>query len=198
MKKHFTGFFTVLLTILGISLLSYQISDMLDRSSSKPILERMDSLERRIVTLEQTLDIQSKDLNILSETILDMDPEIVFDRNLFLFKLALIKVESGFDRKAVNGQTGAGGIYQILPSNGFMDESNRLLGYAEFSDSCRFDPARSNLMYEIVNNHHNPNRCIDRSIFLHNPRAGEWYRQRVLREYEFFIKIALQLNSKTK
>jgi hypothetical protein len=34
-------------------------------------------------------------------------------------------------------------------------------------------------MFEIIQNHHNPSKNIDRAIKLHNPGAGDWYDKRI-------------------
>ena len=144
-------------------------------------------LEEKINMLERMIEEQR---TIIS----NMNADSVFNRDWFLFKMALIKVESDFNPDAVNKSSGAGGIFQIMPvyKNGFLREANRLIGYAEFTDSCRFDPYKSNEMFEIVNARYNPNKSIGKAISLHNPTAGNWYRNRVLKEYEFFKQIAKQ------
>lgn len=34
-------------------------------------------------------------------------------------------------------------------------------------------------MFEIYQKHYNPNKDIERAITLHNPTAGDWYKERV-------------------
>jgi hypothetical protein len=115
-----------------------------------------------------------------------------FDIDWFLLKLAIVKVESGFNPGAVNERTKAGGLFQIMPSGGFLCEANRITG-AKYVDSCRFDPKASTEIFEIVNRRHNRERSVEKAIRLHNPTAGEWYTKRVLKEYELLKSIAYQI-----
>ena len=173
-----------------ITMFFFLLVGMLGCLSSISLLKKKTvDLEERIIVLEQNLELQK-------EVIAGMNPDSLFNREWLLFKLALIRVESGFNTDAVNKQSNAGGLFQIMPvdRNGFLREANRLIGYVEFTDSCRFDPERSNDMFEIVNRRYNPEKSIDKAITLHNPRAGIWYRDRVLREYEFLKSISNQLN----
>jgi hypothetical protein len=101
-------------------------------------------------------------------------------------KLAIAKVESNFKTSAINNTSNAGGIFQILPKGGFLCEANRIIKNSVYTDSCRFDITKSNEIFEIVNRHHNPNKCIYKAIKLHNSKAGLWYKDRILKEYDFF------------
>ena len=160
----------------------------------KTFIEKLYLLEENVFVMQERIVVLEQKIEEQKTIISGMSPDSLFNREWLLFKLALIKVESNFDEKAVNKTNGDGGLFQILPvgKSGFLEESNRLLGYVEFTDSCRFDPERSNEMMEIVNGHHNPAKDINVAISLHNPRAGSWYRDRVLKEYEFLKQIASQ------
>jgi len=116
-----------------------------------------------------------------------------FDRDWFLMKLALIKVESNFDSLAINQISKAGGLYQIMPSSGFLQEANRLINRNEYTDICRFSPDKSTEVFEILNQRYNPKKDLGLMCRLHNPSAGEWYKERIMKEYEFFKKISFQL-----
>ena len=112
------------------------------------------------------------------------------DLEWYIFKLALIKVESNFNPEAVNRTSRAGGLFQIMPNGGFLQEANRLIGIDAFTDSCRFDTRNSNQIFEVVNSIRNPERNIEVAIKLHNPRAGEWYRDRIMNNFFFFKELA--------
>jgi len=107
-----------------------------------------------------------------------------------LLKIAICVVESRLNPLAV-GRLGDGGLYQHLPLrlNGHTREANRLQDTIVFTDACRFDPLLSTKIFEIVNRHHNPNRCIERAITLHNSGGGRTYRNAVMREFEILKAI---------
>jgi len=153
---------------------------------------KVDVLDFRIKLYEELVNDLYKTVIEQQEIINNLPTDSLFNRDWFLFKFALAKVESDNNFDAVNITTGAGGWLQIMPAGGFMCEANRILGYIEFTDLCRFDPIRSVEMFEIVNGRHNPNKCIERAIWLHNPTAGNWYRDRVMKEYNFLKQIANQ------
>jgi hypothetical protein len=109
--------------------------------------------------------------------------------------MALIQIESNFNTLAVNHTSNAAGLYQILPAskNGFLKAANRRLGYIEFSNTCRFIPYRSNMIFETVNHYKNPNKDFNKMITLHNPSAGEWYKEKVLKRYNLLKDISASL-----
>ena len=116
------------------------------------------------------------------EALLSVEVSGCIDTDWFLFKLSLAFVESSYNADAVHPRSLAGGLFQILPAGdgGFLCEANRLTN-GMFTDECRFDVGRSNAMFEVVNRRHNPNKCIETAIRLHNPRAGANYRAAILR-----------------
>ena len=143
-------------------------------------------------------DTQIERLMIENDSLRSIHPDTVFietksELDWFITKLALIKVESGFNPNAVNKSSFAGGLFQIMPQNGFLQESNRIVGYDKYTDDSRFDVIESVQIFEIVNKHHNKMKSIEQAIQLHNPTAGEWYKERVLTEYAFFKSISYQL-----
>jgi hypothetical protein len=110
-------------------------------------------------------------------------------------KLAMVMVESEFIYNAVNPTSGAGGFFQHLPlsKNGYVREANILQDSIIFTDMDRFNPFKATKIFEIVNNHYNPKRCIDVAIYRHNPRAGQWYHDRIMRWYRYFEAISFQM-----
>lgn len=91
---------------------------------------------------------------------------------------ALIYVESGGDPYAV-GKTDDAGILQITPI--YVEEVNRILGKNTFTLEDRFNTKRSLEMFDIYQQYYNPDREIEKAIRLHNPGAGSWYKERVLK-----------------
>ena len=108
-----------------------------------------------------------------------------------LIKIAICIVESNMNPKAVNKRHGDGGLYQHLPLslNGHTREANRLQDSIKFTDACRFDPLRATQIFEIVNFKHNPEKCIEKAIRLHNPGGGKAYRNKVMKEFEMLKSI---------
>lgn len=98
-----------------------------------------------------------------------------------IFLDALIYVESS-GRAEVVGSKNDVGILQITPV--YVAEVNRILGEERYGLSDRTDPAKSIEMFTVLQNHHNPTHDIDRAIALHNPGAGAWYRDRILRRMD--------------
>ncbi len=95
--------------------------------------------------------------------------------------LALIEVESNGNENAI-GKTNDVGILQITPI--YVADVNRILGNEIYCLNCRFDRQKSIEMFEIYQSHYNPNKNIERAIRLHNPRAGEKYREKVFNEFK--------------
>ena len=50
--------------------------------------------------------------------------------------------------------------------------------------SCRTDTEKSLEMFEILQGHYNPSKSIDKAIKLHNPRAGQSYREKIMNQME--------------
>ena len=92
---------------------------------------------------------------------------------------ALIHVESSGDSLIVNS-IGATGWLQIMPI--YVKDVNRIIGRDEYTMNCALSGKRSIEMFNIYQDHYNPTRDIYRAIKLHNPRAGEWYKQRVINQ----------------
>lgn len=100
--------------------------------------------------------------------------------------LGLIIVESKGNPRAVSS-AGARGILQLMPV--YVDEANRISRIegldVEYSFDDAFDPQKSVEMFLIVSGRHcgtsDDAETIAKTIRRHNPRAGEWYSQRVYR-----------------
>lgn len=103
--------------------------------------------------------------------------------------LGLIMVESQGRTRAVSS-AGARGILQIMPV--YVDEANRICRIegreTTFTFDDAFDERKSVEMFMIVSERHcgtgDDPETIAKTIRRHNPKAGEWYSQRVFRAME--------------
>lgn len=96
-----------------------------------------------------------------------------------IFLAALIEVESEGKADAV-GKTNDVGILQITPI--YVKDVNRILGEERYTLAERTDIGKSLEMFEIYQKHYNPNKDIDKAIKLHNPKAGQSYRIKIMKE----------------
>lgn len=95
-------------------------------------------------------------------------------------RTAIIAVESEGKLKAVNGN--CVGVLQISPV--YVDQCNKILGYNKYKLRDRYDSLKSIEMFELYQNHFNVYRDESKAIKIHNPKAGNWYRKRVLQELD--------------
>lgn len=107
--------------------------------------------------------------------IIIIEKVVMSEWNMFI--KALIHVESEGDPYAV-GKDNDVGILQITPI--YVKEVNRILGKDVYPLNCRTNVKKSLEMFEIYQNHYNPNRDINKAIKLHNPRADQSYKVKVL------------------
>lgn len=98
-----------------------------------------------------------------------------------IFVEALIQVESEGKADAV-GKTNDVGILQITPI--YVKDVNRILGEDRYTLAERTDTEKSLEMFEILQGHYNPSKSIDKAIKLHNPRAGQTYRIKIMNQME--------------
>lgn len=98
-----------------------------------------------------------------------------------IFLAALIQVESEGKADAV-GKTNDVGILQITPI--YVKDVNRILGEDRYTLAERTDKRKSLEMFEILQGHYNPSKSIDKAIKLHNPRAGQSYRIKIMNQME--------------
>lgn len=106
-----------------------------------------------------------------------------------VFIMALIEVECERNPKA-KSLGGAVGPFQITQS--YVNEINRLYN-TDFIlyEAYNLDKALS--MFEMMNDHYNPDRNIDKAIIIHNPKAGNWYYKKVKQRME-----AIRFNEKVR
>lgn len=80
------------------------------------------------------------------------------------------------------GKTNDVGILQITPI--YVKDVNRILGEDKYDLSCRTDTEKSLEMFEILQGHYNPSKSIDKAIKLHNPKASQSYRIKIMNKME--------------
>ena len=93
---------------------------------------------------------------------------------------AICMVESGCDDNAKNKTSSACGRFQMLRV--YADEVNRIKGKRAYSYNDRFDPLKAREMFEIYQQHYNPNKNIDRAIILHRGKVSKNYIRKVKSE----------------
>jgi len=157
-------------------------------ANEQAFMERVDSMQILMTHLKDQTDLFESIFDSISHS----EP---LNMRWYNMKLAMVMVESEFKDNAVNPTSGAGGPFQHLPlsKNGYVREANRLQDSIFFTDMDRFDFFKATKIFEIVNNHYNPQKCIDVAIHRHNPRAGQWYHDRIMRWYRYFEAISYQM-----
>lgn len=93
---------------------------------------------------------------------------------------AICMVESGCDDSARNPKSSASGRFQMLKI--YVDEVNRIKGKKVYSYNDRFDPLKAREMFEIYQQHYNPNKNIDRAIILHRGKKSKSHIKNVKQE----------------
>lgn len=93
---------------------------------------------------------------------------------------AIVETESEGNPGAFNESTNAAGILQITPI--YVAEVNRLLGEERYTLDDRYDIQKSVEMYCVYQYHKNPQKDIERAIWLHNPTASVNYKNKILRQ----------------
>lgn len=97
-----------------------------------------------------------------------------------VFVMALIEVECERNPKARSHKNAIGPL-QITEI--YVKEVNRLYktNYV-FEDA--WDLNKSLEMFNLMNQHYNPDKNIDKAIKMHNPGAGNWYSKRIKKRME--------------
>ena len=95
-----------------------------------------------------------------------------------LFIEALIAIESSGNPDAIGDGGQAVGLLQIHPRT--VDECNRILKRNEFTLDDRLSRERSVEMFEVIQEHYNPERDIHLAAKAWNPRAPLSYHRRII------------------
>lgn len=104
-----------------------------------------------------------------------------------VFIEALIQVESGGDHKAV-GRANDVGVLQITPI--MVKEANRILGEDAYSLDDRYSREKSVEMFNIVQNHHNPDKDVMEALRIWNPRAPKGYAEKVWKNIDKLLSLS--------
>lgn len=93
------------------------------------------------------------------------------------FTRALIWVESNGNCKAV-GSNNDIGVLQITPI--LLKDCNRIIGYERFSLEDRLDSLKSVEMFNIIQDHYNPQHDFHLALKIWNPKAKLSYHYKVM------------------
>lgn len=128
-----------------------------------------------VLTVLSFIPLLVSDAKVLPTTKEDRD-RVVWERLVH----AICMVESGCDDNAKNKTSSACGRFQMLRV--YVDEVNRIKGKKVYSYNDRFDPLKAREMFEIYQQHYNPNKNIDRAIILHRGKKSKSYIKNVKQE----------------
>lgn len=92
-----------------------------------------------------------------------------------IFVMALVEVECERNPNAQSNKNAIGPL-QITPI--YVEEVNRLYN-TNYVFEDAWDLNKSIEMFNLMNDHYNPTKDIDKAIKLHNPGAGSWYAKRI-------------------
>ena len=115
------------------------------------------------------------------------EEELVFQDTLddwTTLQMAIVMTESKFNPRAI-GATSDWGVLQITPI--YVKEVNRILKEEKYNHEDAFDIEKSFEMFEVMQQHYNPTKDLDKAIKYHN-RAG-WYAKRVKENIEFIQRM---------
>ena len=103
-----------------------------------------------------------------------------YDYDWELFTQALIWVESKGNSKAV-GKCDDIGVLQIRPI--IVEDCNRILGYERFTLTDRLDSLKSVGMFNIIQDHYNPQHDYHWALKLWNSGAPLSYHRKVMDKF---------------
>jgi membrane-bound lytic murein transglycosylase MltF len=101
-----------------------------------------------------------------------------------MFTLALMKVESNYNPKAVSS-VGAKGYFQITPI--YVAEVNRIHKTKFVYDEVVKSFEKSYEVFTLMQEAHNKDYCMDKALKLHNG-DHKWYKKRVYKEMESILR----------
>lgn len=105
---------------------------------------------------------------------------------------AIIYVESKNDSMAI-GTKNSIGCLQITPI--YIEQVNKVLSKKKYKLKDRFNKRKSIEIFNLYQEHFNPEKDVELAIKLHNPRASHLYRDSIMCKYN---KIKLPNNNNNK
>lgn len=111
---------------------------------------------------------------------LPVDMQFDFFKHKEKCLMSVMKVESGFYEK-ITGKNNDVGCLQITPV--MVREANRILRKKTYNNNDRFNFEKSVEIFFIVQNYHNPGFDLKSVCKIWNPKAGNYYFERVYNEY---------------
>ena len=108
------------------------------------------------------------------------DTSIVYKSDWDTFTEALIWVESKGEEKAV-GKKDDIGVLQITPI--LLRDCNRIVGYEKYYLNDRYDRDKSIEMFNIIQDHYNPQHDFHWALKLWNSGAPLSYHRKVMDKY---------------
>lgn len=97
-----------------------------------------------------------------------------------IFTQALIWVESRGDRNAIGSKDDVG-VLQITPV--LVQDCNRIVGYDKYDLDDRLDSLRSVEMFNVIQDHYNPQHDCHWALKIWNSRAPLSYHRKVMDKY---------------
>ena len=91
---------------------------------------------------------------------------------------AIIEVESEGKIDAVNDRSGATGVIQLMPIA--IKDCNRIIGKKKYGLNDRYSKDRSIEIFNILQDHYNPQHNIHKAIKIQNPNGGHEYEKKVI------------------
>ena len=96
------------------------------------------------------------------------------------FTRALIWVESRGNNQAVSSK-GAVGVLQIMPI--IVEDCNRIIGYEKYTLNNRLDSLKSVEMFNVIQDHYNPQHDYHWALKLWNARSAPSYHRAVMDKF---------------
>lgn len=131
-----------------------------------------------------TQDYEHGEKNIIVKTVHSTDTIVVFkdgrDYDWEIFTQALIWVESKGDGKAV-GSNNDVGVLQITPI--VVEDVNRIIKYDAYNLEDRLDSLKSVEMFNIIQDHYNPQRDYHLALKIWNGKAPLSYHRKVMDKF---------------
>ena len=122
-----------------------------------------------------------RDISEVADTIVVYrDTSIVFKSDWDAFIEALIWVESKGDERAV-GKKDDIGILQITPI--LLQDCNRIIGYEKYYLNDRYDREKSIEMFNLIQDHYNPQKDFHWALKLWNSGAPLSYHRKVMDKF---------------